>query len=866
MKKLSSHYSLIHQQQQCTTSTATKQQLSSSSSLGNHHITSITTTSTTLSSIDTNSAACTATRNHLTVTNNSLLHLHQQQQPNPPHEETANNNSHIDVIVADRSILLNDPLHLYHQYKKRAHQQQSQPSSSHNGGGSENSNNGNHTHNADTLKDKHVGGAVVTTSSSHVKLQESGRREPNPTTTPSPSSSLSSNKKRKKEVNDTTTTTAASSKSSTHHKSHSLAATDQVKPITTASVLPPLPRIKKSSSSLSSTIENDQPSPASLSSSSNTPNNHSTPQQQQHHTISHHLYSSNNSQCFHTPHPEDANNHHSSNKDPSSLFHSNHHQQSINNPTSNSLQSSHLNTNNTALLPSSHLDHPSSINKRIFVGGLKESTTEQDLMDFFSLPPNNYGPVIHCVIMKKWDGRSRGFGFVTFSEESIARKVLNDHKEHPFTMGTHRIDCQAAQGNFSEQSPTATSSAVTSQASSLASQPSHHQQQQPQTLQTLQPSTLSSNVDDQNLMDSFPAKKETCSFDKKRRIFVGGLQPQVTKQAVQDYFSKYGTIEDLQLILNRRTPFAFITYSEEESVNRALDDFYSGVLCKEFPAHDVRRAMPKGSFSFTKQREREMELANCQQSARGGRGPLHRSSYSSTSHHSSSTTTNQPLPEHFDTDGTLNHSQQGNGASSQRKSHLNHRYAPYDMRTASSRRSMPFYVDESMNNPNSAVSPPTSAIDMPTNAYFNGNGRAMVPYVHPNAGTTHHAHVALRNHMDRPPHSIPPPAASVVPPIYNTPPPPLHPHHRPTHHIVDDRYGPKGSPSTSTSFYPMPFYEPHAFPPGVMHHQPNHPHHQLSPPVNGVRDHQFVRSNHIDNISNSSSEENNKHNQFSSRR
>ncbi|KAF0972638.1 hypothetical protein FDP41_008887 [Naegleria fowleri] len=855
MKKLSSHYSLIHnqqQQQQCTT-TATKQL---SSVLGNHHVTSITTTSTTLSNSDTSSSSLSnsfvSSSRNITVTTSTTtnsLHLHQQDDP---------------VIVADRSILLNDPLHLYHQYKKRAHQQQQSLTSSGNG-----SENGNHTQNVDA--NSIIKQDVVLTTNSHAKSQqESSRREPNPTTTPSPSSSSPAftNKKRKKSSDETNvdSTTAASSKSSAHNiKSNSLSSSNDVKPITTSSVLPPLPRIKKSSSSSSSisttstSVENDQPSPASLSSSSNPSNNHHSNLHQPQHTIAHHYPP--HHQHFHTPHPQDANAN-PSNKDPSSLLHpNNHHLQSTNSssiPTTASYQQQQNHqtiTANTALLPSNHPDHPSSFNKRIFVGGLKESTTEQELIDFFSLPPNNYGPVIHCVIMKKWDGRSRGFGFVTFSEESIAKRVLSDHKERPFTMGCHRIDCQPAQGNFnSEQSPTATTTVGAFQASVNAVQ-----QFQQQTLQSSSNTgSNTSNVDhDQNSMiDSFPSKKETCSFDKKRRIFVGGLQPQVTKQAVQDYFSKYGTIEDLQLILNRRTPFAFITYSEEEAVNRALDDFYSGVLCKEFPAHDVRRAMPKGSFSFTKQREREMELANSQ-SPRAGRGPLHRP----PTGHRDSASTKQPSSEHFDMDGTLNHGQ-GNGASSTtRKSHINYRYTPYDVRTASSRRSMPFYVDESMTNANSALSPPTTIDMSANNSYFNGNSRVLVPtnpYVHSNGGTSHHAHVHLMNHMDRPPHAIPPPSASVVPPIYS-PPPLHHPHHRPGH-VNDDRYGPKGSPSTSI-FYSVPFYESHAFPPvgPVMHHP-----HQIPPPANGVG---FVRSNpHKDNISNSSSEDNNRHNQFSSRR
>jgi RNA recognition motif-containing protein len=51
------------------------------------------------------------------------------------------------------------------------------------------------------------------------------------------------------------------------------------------------------------------------------------------------------------------------------------------------------------------------------VGALEQSITQEELKDFFS----QYGDVRECVIMKNMvTNQSRGFGFITMEDESIA--------------------------------------------------------------------------------------------------------------------------------------------------------------------------------------------------------------------------------------------------------------------------------------------------------------------------------------------------------------------------------------------------------------------------------------------------------------
>lgn len=61
------------------------------------------------------------------------------------------------------------------------------------------------------------------------------------------------------------------------------------------------------------------------------------------------------------------------------------------------------------------------MSKKLYVGGLPWTTDNEALQDLFS----EYGEVVEAkVITDRETGRSRGFGFVTFSTEEAAKKSL----------------------------------------------------------------------------------------------------------------------------------------------------------------------------------------------------------------------------------------------------------------------------------------------------------------------------------------------------------------------------------------------------------------------------------------------------------
>lgn len=90
-------------------------------------------------------------------------------------------------------------------------------------------------------------------------------------------------------------------------------------------------------------------------------------------------------------------------------------------------------------------------NKRsIFVGALKETITEADLVSYFS----GFGKVIRAVkIQEKETGEKKTFGFVDFAEYGIVRKVMNVTKH--FIQGKRiRVELSRPRIEFSHQTKT----------------------------------------------------------------------------------------------------------------------------------------------------------------------------------------------------------------------------------------------------------------------------------------------------------------------------------------------------------------------------------------------------------------------------
>ncbi|CAA0836529.1 RNA-binding (RRM/RBD/RNP motifs) family protein [Striga hermonthica] len=180
---------------------------------------------------------------------------------------------------------------------------------------------------------------------------------------------------------------------------------------------------------------------------------------------------------------------------------------------------------------------------KLFIGGICWETNEERLREHFEA----FGEVLEAVIMRdRVTGRARGFGFVVFSDSSVAERVVRE--KHVIDGRT--VEAKKAVPRDDHQTPIKNNSS----SSSLGS--------------------LSPN--------------------RTKKIFVGGLPSTITELDFKKYFSRFGTIIDVVVMYDHNTQrprgFGFITYDSEESVDKVLVKTFHELNGKMV---EVKRAIPK---------------------------------------------------------------------------------------------------------------------------------------------------------------------------------------------------------------------------------------------------------------------------------
>lgn len=162
------------------------------------------------------------------------------------------------------------------------------------------------------------------------------------------------------------------------------------------------------------------------------------------------------------------------------------------------------------------------VSKKIFIGGVPRSVADDEYNEYF----RSFGEVEDCILMRDSEGVCRGFGFVTYREQSAYDAVFQAQLQ----LRGSKLDARKA-------------------------------------VPMSQVSENKSGI----------------------KVFIGGLVPEVDKAKLCDFFSQYGEIDDAIVMMDSLSGnsrgFGFVTFANSSSVDELMKtpkfEFYGKMIeCK----------------------------------------------------------------------------------------------------------------------------------------------------------------------------------------------------------------------------------------------------------------------------------------------
>jgi heterogeneous nuclear ribonucleoprotein A1/A3 len=150
--------------------------------------------------------------------------------------------------------------------------------------------------------------------------------------------------------------------------------------------------------------------------------------------------------------------------------------------------------------------------RKLFVGGLHYETTDDSLSAFYQ----QWGEVVDVIVMRdSTTKRSRGFGFVTFSQAHMVDDAL---KSRPHIIDGKQVDPKRATPKEEAGNPVARASV--------------------------------------------------------KKVFVGGIRDVTENSDLLDYFSQFGTVTSADIVMDKTTGrkrgFAFVSFDDWDSVDKCV--------------------------------------------------------------------------------------------------------------------------------------------------------------------------------------------------------------------------------------------------------------------------------------------------------
>jgi len=173
---------------------------------------------------------------------------------------------------------------------------------------------------------------------------------------------------------------------------------------------------------------------------------------------------------------------------------------------------------------------------KMFIGGLSWQTTPEKVREYFS----QFGEVAEVMVMKDpATRRSRGFGFITFSNASSVQAVL--------ALPSHTIDGKLVEPKV-----------------------------------------------------AVPRKSNPKLVLRTKKIFVGGLSATTSLEDIKAYFEQFSKVKESMLaidkVTNRHRGFGFVTFDNEEVVDKICEIHFHEINGKMVESKKALPKEPRGGY------------------------------------------------------------------------------------------------------------------------------------------------------------------------------------------------------------------------------------------------------------------------------
>lgn len=173
---------------------------------------------------------------------------------------------------------------------------------------------------------------------------------------------------------------------------------------------------------------------------------------------------------------------------------------------------------------------------KMFIGGLSWQTTPENVREYFS----KFGEVAEVMVMKDpATRRSRGFGFITFSNPNSVHEVL--------ALPSHTIDGKVVEPKV-----------------------------------------------------AVPRKSNPKLVLRTKKIFVGGLSATTSLEDIKAYFEQFSKVKESMLaidkVTNRHRGFGFVTFDNEEVVDKICEIHFHEINGKMVESKKALPKEPRGGY------------------------------------------------------------------------------------------------------------------------------------------------------------------------------------------------------------------------------------------------------------------------------